>query len=183
MTSIHSNRTLRSALALAGVALASLTFGVATNAASAENEAAHASQRLVVRGDDTVKDTPCDAGICLEITDGAFRGTVGTGAYDGNVNLRVGEAFDNGEGGVCAPIDGRLVLGAGSPDRLILALSGDSCQDGNGDPTTASFTGLARFTVKRGTGAFAKAHGSGLATFLEDANDHNRMTLIGRISG
>jgi hypothetical protein len=63
------------------------------------------------------------------------------------------------------------VLGAGTANRLILAVAGDSCQDGGGDPTTTSFTGVARFIVKRGTGAYAKAHGSGLA-----------MTLIGRIA-
>ena len=182
MTSIYSRRTLRSAMAVAGLALAGLTVGAATNAASAENSATHTGKRLVVRGEATVKDAPCDAGGCLQITDGAFRGTVGKGAYDGTVNLRIAEGFDNGEGGVCAPIDGRLVLGAGTPDRLVLALTGDSCQDGAGDPRTASFTTLAHFTVKHGAGAFAKARGSGIASFSEDAADHDRMTLVGRIS-
>jgi hypothetical protein len=83
---------------------------------------------------------------------------------------------------VCAPIRGSIVLGAGSLDRLTLALSGDSCQDGKGDPTKSSFTGVARFAVTHGTGAYAKARGRGVATFLEDANDHERMTLVGRIS-
>jgi hypothetical protein len=32
--------------------------------------------------------------------------------------------------------------------------------------TTASFTGLARFTVRHGTGKYAGATGSGLATFI-----------------
>jgi hypothetical protein len=90
--------------------------------------------------------------------------------------------FPNGEGGVCAPIDGRIVLGAGSADRLVLALSSDSCQDGAGDVTAASFTGIASFLVKHGTGAYAKAKGYGLASFFEDASDREHMTLIGRIS-
>ena len=67
--------------------------------------------------------------------------------------LRVAEAFPNGEGGVCAPVAGRITLGAGTPDRIVLAVAGDSCQDGAGDPTTSSFTGLGRFTVAYGTGA------------------------------
>jgi hypothetical protein len=33
-----------------------------------------------------------------------------------------------------------------------------------------------------GTGAYAKARGHGIATFLEDAADREQMTLIGRIS-
>ena len=74
------------------------------------------------------------------------------------------------------------MLGEGTKDRLVLAVAGDSCQDGAGDPTTSSFTGMAEFTVKHGTGTYAKARGRGLATFSEDAADHDRMTLIGRIS-
>jgi hypothetical protein len=69
----------------------------------------------------------------------------GDGRLQRAVELRVAELFPNGEGGVCAPIDGRIVLGAGSADRLVLALSGDSCQDGAGDVTAASFTGIASF--------------------------------------
>jgi hypothetical protein len=90
--------------------------------------------------------------------------------------------FPNGEGGVCAPIDGTITLGAGTPNRLVLALWGDSCQDGKGDLTTSSFTGVAGFVVKYGTGAYANAHGGGLYTSTEDANDHERMTLVGRIT-
>jgi catechol 2,3-dioxygenase len=107
---------------------------------------------------------------------------VGTGAYSGSLELEIADGFANGEGGVCAPIRGDIVLGTGSPNRLVLAVSGDSCQDGAGPVTSASFTGLARFTVKHGTGAYAKASGSGLASFVEDAADQDRMTLIGRIS-
>ena len=91
-------------------------------------------------------------------------------------------AFPNGEGGLCAPIEGEIVLGAGSPDRLVLALDGDSCQDGAGDVTTSSFTNVARFVVKYGSGKFAHTRGKGLATFSEDAADHERMTLVGHIT-
>jgi hypothetical protein len=42
--------------------------------------------------------------------------------------------------------------------------------------------GLAHFTVKYGTGSYGGARGSGLASFSEDAADHDRITLIGRIS-
>jgi hypothetical protein len=118
----------------------------------------------------------------LELTDGAFRGTVGTVAYTGAIKLKVAEAFPNGEGGVCAPVRGKIVLGAGSPDRLVLALSGDSCQDGAGPVTAASFTGVAHFVVVHGTGAYADASGSGVGSFSEDAADREHMTLIGRIS-
>ena len=61
------------------------------------------------------------------------------------------------------------MLGAGSADRLVLDVTGDSCQDGGGPLEGASFTGLARFTVRYGTGGYAHAYGSGQATFLEDA--------------
>ena len=72
-------------------------------------------------------------------------------------------------------------LGTGA-DRLVLAVDGDSCQDGAGPVTAASFTGVAGFKVTHGTGRYAKAHGRGLATFSEDAADHDRMTLVGRIA-
>jgi hypothetical protein len=90
--------------------------------------------------------------------------------------------FPNGEGGVCAPIDGRIVLGAGSADCLVLALSGDSCQDGAGDVTAASFTGIASFLWSTARARMRKAKGYGLASFFEDASDREHMTLIGRIS-
>jgi hypothetical protein len=189
MSSIHARRTPRSLLGLVALVLAALAFAAATNVAGAADApdradtAKHTSERLVVRGEATVTDTPCEGGVCLELTDGQFRGTpVGTGGYTGAVTLRVAELFPNGEDGVCAPIDGRIVLGAGTPDRLVLAVAGDSCQDGAGNPQTSSFTGLARFAVKYGTGKYARAHGSGLASFSEDAADRDRMTLIGRIS-
>jgi hypothetical protein len=174
------------ALAVVGVALAVATSG-ATAAGSGEGAQSanqRSSERLVVRGEDTVTDGGCVAGVCeAELTDGAFRGTpVGTGGYSGTVELKVAELFANGEGGVCAPIKGSIVLGAGTPDRLILAFEGDSCQDGAGDPAQASFTNVAQFVVKHGTGAYAKAKGGGLASFSEDATDREHMTLIGRIS-
>ncbi len=189
MSSIHPQRKSRMLLGLFALLLAGLAATAATNAASAADQASGpaaskkpAEQRLVVRGDAIVTDAPCDAGICIEL-DGQFRGTpVGTGAYTGSIKLKVAQGFPNGEGGVCAPIRGRIVLGVGTPDRLVLGIDGDSCQDGAGDPTTSSFTGLAQFTVRHGTGTYAGATGSGLGSFSEDANDNDRMTLIGRIT-
>jgi hypothetical protein len=182
MTQSIRIRRLPIALALVAVAALGLVMAVA-GASGSEPGKQRAAERLVVRGEDTVKDSPsCPGGVCqLELTDGLFRGTVGTGQYDGSVDLKVSEAFANGEGGVCAPISGRIVLGAGSADRLVLGIRGDSCQDGQGDVTQATFTGMAEFVVKYGTGAYAQARGSGLATFLEDASDKERMTLIGTI--
>jgi hypothetical protein len=163
--------------------LAVLLAGHAVASASNADHPKRTTQRLVVRGDATVKDAPCAGGLCLELTGGTFRGTpVGTGAYSGRVELKLAEAFPNGEGGLCAPIRGDIVLGGGTPNRLVLAVAGDSCQDGAGNPATSSFTGLARFFVKYGTGAYAKADGGGIATFLEDAADHDGMTLIGHIT-
>jgi len=173
---------MRAALAVPAAALAALGLCAATNVAGAADHGSHGSERLVVRGDATVADAPCPGGVCLEIKDGSFRGTpVGTGAYEGAMKLKVADGFPNGEGGVCAPIRGEIVLGSGSPDRLVLAVAGDSCQDGAGPVTAASFTGLARFRVKHGSGAYAGASGAGLASFSEDAADHDRMTMIGRI--
>jgi hypothetical protein len=159
-------------------ALAAVTLGAAGTAQAKHPD----TQRLVVRGTDTVVDQPCPGGLCIDLTGGSFRSTVGTGAYAGSMKLDLGNAFPNGEGGVCAPVAGHIVLGTGTPDRLDLAVWGDSCQDGAGDPTKSSFTGLARFAVVHGTGAYAKARGFGTATFLEDADDHERVTLIGRIA-
>jgi hypothetical protein len=141
------------------------------------------SERLVVRGDATAVAGPCDARVChVALADGRFRGTpVGAGAYTGAIRLRVGDAFPNGEGGICAPLRARLVLGAGSRDRLAVAVSGDSCQDGGGPLPGASFTGLARFTVDHGTGRYAGATGRGRVSLTEDAAHHHRITLIGRL--
>ena len=179
-------KSLRRALALA--VLAALSLALVAAAAGAHDDSRpskhRVSERLVVRGESTVTDGNCDANGCeLQLVDGRFRGTpVGTGSYTGDTKLRLAEMFPNGEGGACAPIQGRIELGSGTPDRLVLAIWGDSCQDGAGDPTTTSFTGLARFLVVHGTGSYSKASGSGTAAFLEDAADHDRMTLIGRIS-
>ena len=76
----------------------------------------------------------------------------------------------------------RIVLGAGTANRLVIGVSGDSCQDGAGPLETASFTGLGHFYVKRGTGSYAGATGTGLAHFAEDAANNHRMTLIGRLA-
>jgi hypothetical protein len=164
------------------LALALLALGCAV-AARADAKHQTASQRLVVRGDDTVVDAPCPGGLCLTLTGGSFRGApVGSGAYTGAMKLNLADAFPNGEGGVCAPVAGTITLGADTPNRLDLAVWGNSCQDGAGDPTKSSFTGLARFAVVHGTGAYAHARGGGIGTFLEDASDREHLTLIGRIS-
>jgi hypothetical protein len=183
--------TFRPALALLGVALAAVALAaiaLATSPAGAADRTTapggghHGEQRLVVRGDATAVDGACDARVCtVKLTDGRFRGTpIGSGAYSGSIKLKIGAAFPNGEGAICAPLEGRIVLGAGTPDRLVLAVSGDSCQDGSGPLAAASFTGLAQFTVAHATGSYASASASGLASFSEDAAKHHRMTLIGR---
>ena len=177
--------TFRPALAL--LALAAVALAVATSPAGAADSARtgrhHGEQRLVLRGDATAVDGPCDARVCqLKLADGRFRATpVGSGAYTASLRLKVGQAFANGEGGICAPLDGRIVLGAGTPDRLVLAVSGDSCQDGAGPLQDASFTGLAQFSVTYATGSYAGATGGGLASFTEDAANHHRTTLVGRL--
>jgi hypothetical protein len=182
MTSAHQGRPLRAALALLAVALIGLAFAASATAGDA-SPAKKTIERLVVRGEDTVKDAPCPTGVCpLELTDGAFRGTIGKGAYTGSLELHVADAFPNGEGGVCAPVNGTITLGSGTPDRLVLAIWGSSCQNGAGDPRTSSFTGLAHFIVKYGTGAYAKATGRGLMSSFEGADDREHMTLIGRIT-
>jgi hypothetical protein len=183
---MQSPKPLRRALAVAALAVLGLTLVVAAAGAHGDDSRPskhRTSERLVVRGDATVTDD-CDANGCqLQLEDGEFRGTpVGTGPYTGDINLKLAEAFPNGEGGGCAPMQGRIELGSGTPHRLVLALWGDSCQDGAGDPATTSFTGLSQFVVVDGTGSYAKASGSGIALSLEDAADQDRMTLIGRIS-
>ena len=188
MSLIPTRPTLRPVLGLLVVALTALALAVAAGPAGAAghaNTAKHRSEPLVVRGDATAVDGPCDAtGVCLlELTDGRFRGTpVGSGAYVGSIKLKVADAFPNGEGGICAPLKGRIELGAGTRNRLVLGVRGVSCQDGSGPLETASFTGLAEFNLRYGTGRYAGASGSGQASFLEDAANHHRMTLIGRIA-
>jgi hypothetical protein len=166
--------------ALLAPALAVLALGSATSAATAADR--H-EQRLVLRGDATAVDGPCDARACrLQLAEGRFRGTpVGSGDYAGDLRIAVGDAFPNGEGGICAPLEGRIVLGAGTPDRLVLGLVGDSCQDGAGPLGTAAFTGLARFSVRTGSGRYAGARGDGVATLTEDAANHHRIVLVGRL--
>jgi hypothetical protein len=184
---MQSPKPLRRALAVAALAVLGLTLVAAAAGAHGDDSRPsnhRTGERLVVRGDATVTEGDSDAsGLELQFEDGQFRGTpVGTGAYTGDVKLKLAETFSNGEGGVCAPIQGRIELGSGTPNRLVLALWGDSCQDGAGDPTTTSFTGLSHFVVVHGTGSYSKASGSGTAVNLEDAADHDRMTLIGRIT-
>jgi hypothetical protein len=176
-------RGRRHALALAAVALAGLASGATAVATSAQPGKHAAAQPLVIRGDSTIVDHPCAPDDChFEYAGGALRGTLGTGEYTGSFDFDPATAFPNGEGGVCAPIRGTIVLGAGSPDRLVLALRGDSCQDGAGNPATSSFTTVARFSVEYGTGKYANATGAGILSSAEDVSDQDRMTLIGRVS-
>ncbi len=169
--------------AAASLPLSAATIACAAGPAAAAPAGHAAAERLVVRGEATIQEgAGCPAGVCqMQMTGGAFRGTLGTGAYDGTVALRVAAASPNGEGGVCAPLAARVTLGAGSADRLVLAITALSCQDGAGNPAASSFTTVGRFVVKGGTGRYAHASGRGLATFAEDAADRDRMTLIGRI--
>ena len=177
----HTN--LRTALA-ALVALAALAAAFTAAQAGATPGKHQRDQRLVVRADATAVEQPCSAaGICpVDFVDGRFRGSpVGTGSYSGSIELDTAAAFPNGEGGICAPLRGRLVLGAGTPDRLVLGVAGDSCQDGAAPLPESSFTALALVTVNRGHGYYAHARGSGLATLSEDSANRHRLTLIGRI--
>ena len=179
MPSIHGSSPLR-AIVLVVVAAAALV--VAASPASARHPS---EQRLVVRAEATAVDGPCSPpGVCtVDLTGGRFSGTpLAPGAYSGTLRLDVAHAFPNGDGGICAPLEARLVLGEGTYDRLVLALRGTSCQDGGGPLDAASFTALARARVVYGTGRYAGASGRGLATFAEDAANHHRLTLIGRLT-
>ena len=132
-----TGRPIRAALMLAALCACALSFSAT---ASAKH---HETERLVVRGEGTVADHRAapPAACCRRRQ---------PPRHDRRRLHRHGRAraspatFPNGEGGVCAPIRGRIVLGAGTPDRLTLAVAGDSCQDGAGPPPLSSFTGLAR---------------------------------------
>ena len=66
-------RRLPATLALVAVAALGLVLAVA-GASGSEAGKQRAAERLVVRGEDTVKDGPCPGGVCkLELTDGVFR--------------------------------------------------------------------------------------------------------------
>jgi hypothetical protein len=166
-------------LGLLVLALAAFALFFATRSAGAADH----HEGLVVRGQSTAIDGPCSAFACsLELDRGRLRGTLGRGAYTGALKLTVGNAFPNGEGGSCAPLTGRIKLRTRAADRIGLVVSGDSCQEGSGPLPGASFTGVARFRVTHGTGAYAGATARGLATFSEDAANHHLMTLVGRIA-
>jgi hypothetical protein len=146
------------------IAITTLALGATADASAATK------QRLVVRGDSTAVTGPCDAAGCpLTLIDGVARGTV-SGRYTARFTLKVAEQFPNGEGGICAPLRGRIKF-----DHLTLAVSGVSCQDGGGPLVGSSFTGLATFRAKH------RYRGGGVATFTEDAAHHHRMTLIGSL--
>ena len=113
MTSTTRRLMLPWALALCAVALSPRS---PTTANAADARASTRSRASSCAARPPINDAPCPAGVCLQLTDGTFRGTpVGTGAYTGSIELNVAEAFPNGEGGVCAPIRGEIVLGAGTP--------------------------------------------------------------------
>ena len=79
---------------------ASVALLAVTGIASAKN-----TERLVVRGQDTVVDAPCSpAGCEMQIADGTFRGTTGSGSYAGSLKLDFANVYPNGEGGLCAPV-------------------------------------------------------------------------------
>ena len=164
MPFIHFPARLRPAFGLLALALTAVALVVATNTSQAAPAGKHAGeQRFVVRGDATVIDGPCDASVCrFGLSDGRFRGTpVGTGAYAGSLKVRVGESFPNGEDGFCAPLKSRIVLGAGTANRLVIGVSGDSCQDGAGPLETASFTGLASVLREAGDRQLRRRHRHG----------------------
>jgi hypothetical protein len=150
--------------------LAVTITALALCATASATASAAGKHRLVVRGDATAVAGPCGAAGCpLALTNGRARGTV-SGAYTAKLTLKVAKQFPNGEGGICAPLKGRIKF----ERHLTLAVTGVSCQDGGGPLTGASFTGLATFRVKHG-------YGGGIATFTEDAAHHHRMTLIGSV--
>jgi hypothetical protein len=182
MSFTHPLRRARFAV-LAITALALLALALAGSTHAAGGPAKPTTKRLVVRGEDNnLPEGPCAGGVCARIADGSFRGTLGSGAYSGALRIHVADTYDNGEHGVCAPVDTRIELGAGSPDRLVIAAVGESCQDGSGSVTTAPFTTILRFRIVGGTGAYAGATGGGLATEAEDDHDHDHLTLIGRVT-
>jgi hypothetical protein len=113
------------AVALAAVALATSPAGAADRTTAAPGGGHHVEQRLVVRGDATAVDGPCDARVCtVKLTDGRFRGTpIGSGAYSGSIRLKIGAAFPTAKarsalrstGASCsAPA---LPIGSSSPSR------------------------------------------------------------------
>jgi hypothetical protein len=183
LTTLNPRRLAGTAAVLLIAASASSQVASAHTPMKAAEQPAHLTP-LVIRGEDTVSEPVCQPGLCtFELTGGSFRGTpVGTGTYSGSTRLHIADAFPNGEGGVCAPVDGSLEVDATPADHLVIALRGDSCQDGAGDPHTSSFTTLARFKVIGGTGRYMHARGRGVASFLEDAQDHEHVTLTGRIA-
>jgi hypothetical protein len=171
----RARRALVAALAAVG------TF--TAPAAALAMAAGHGAAPLVVTGHDTVVvDEACPAGVCpVHLVDGRFGLPTGPGSYAGELRLDVGAIFPNGEGGVCAPLAGRITLGPGTADRLLVDVSGSSCQVGAGDPSTSAFTLAGRFRIAGGTGAYAHAHGAGLVAAHEDADDHEQLLLVGRV--
>ena len=121
---------------LIGAALAALAL---TSSATA----AETSSKLVVRGVDTVVDGPCPAGVCqLTLKDGAFRGTHSARAPTPARSSSPSPPASRTARAASAPRSRARSSSAPAPRTAsTLALSGDSCQDGAGDVTQASFTG------------------------------------------
>ncbi len=109
-------------------ALAALTLGAAGSAQAKHLD----SQRLVVRGTDTVVDHPCPGGLCIEQTDASFRGTLGTGAY----------TADEAGPGRCLPQRrGRRLRARRRPDHPRRRHAGPPRPRGRGDPPDGAGTG------------------------------------------
>ena len=171
-----SSSPLRRAL-LAVPALALLALAPAAQAGD------HGAERLVVRGDSTIVDGTVRPG---RLPAADERRRVPRHARHRRLRRRPDARRRRRRSRTARAASARRSAAASrsapAADRLILAVDGDSCQDGAGPVTAASFTGVATFKVTHGTGRYAKAHGRGLATFSEDAADHDRMTLVGRIA-
>ena len=166
------------------LALALTTLALAVTARAVGPEAAHgrAASGSSCAARTPSSTSPCPGGLCIALSGGAFRGTpVGTGAYTGSDRARLADAFPNGEGGVCAPVAGTITLGAGTPDRLDLAVAGDSCQDGAGDPDAVLVHRHRPLHGIYGTGAYAHAYGTASRRSSRTPPTTRTLTLIGRI--
>jgi hypothetical protein len=86
-------RTTGALSALTIAAMAAVAAPAIASSPDGPTDKRHRSERLVVRGTDTVTELGCDASdVCkMALTNGTFRGTpVGSGAYDGRLMHDVG---------------------------------------------------------------------------------------------
>ena len=185
MSSIRPSRPLLGLVALLFVGLAFSAATVSAGAAGhAPSDKHQAKQQLVVRGEATVTDTPCGEARLprahrrpLPRHPGRHRRLHRRGHAQGR------RAVPQRRGRRLRPDRRRHHARRRHPGpprarRRRRLLPGRRRQPRR----PSSFTGLAHFTVKHGTGSYADARGHGLATFSEDAADRDRMTLIGRIA-